>query len=190
LNLTITHDHTDHVSGVGKLIEKYKAIVKRDTQDFTVGDLLVSPFKVPHDVECYGFSVHHQKSKISVLTDLGEITNETLKKISDSDIVVIESNHDERMVRENSRYPNHLKNRILSSRGHLSNQDCAKACLFLAQSGVKQIILAHLSENNNYPELAFRTVVDHLYQNGIIEGEDVRVEVAGADRMSGLYQVN
>ncbi|MCL2861704.1 MAG: MBL fold metallo-hydrolase [Firmicutes bacterium] len=189
LNLTITHDHTDHTSGVGRLIEKYKAILKRDTQDFTVGDLLVSPFKVPHDIECYGFSVHHKNSKISVLTDLGEIENEALKRISDSDIVVIEANHDERLVQENRCYPYHLKKRILSSYGHLSNRDCAKACLYLVQSGVKQIILAHLSESNNYPELAFRTVVDYLYQHGVAEGEDVKIEVAGANRMSGLYEV-
>jgi len=190
LNLTITHDHSDHISGVRQLIEKCKATLTRDTQDFTVGDLLISPFKVPHDIECYGYSVHNKKAKISVLTDLGEVSVETLKRISDSDIVVIEANHDERMLQNNPFYPTFLKKRILSPFGHLSNRDCAKACLTLAQSGVKQIILAHLSESNNHPELAYQTVVDYLYSHGIVEGEDVKIEVAGANKMSGLFQVN
>ncbi len=207
-SVIITHTHSDHISGVPSLTAKYKVPVyahylsreianKRDfdatclkefgDDDFCVGDLLISPFRVSHDVPCVGFSVLCGGKKVSVMTDLGYVTDKTIGGVSDSDMVVIEANHDEELLKNNPHYPYYLKKRILSDKGHLSNSACADAVVKLARSGVKQIMLAHLSRENNYPELAFSAVKDELTKNGIVEGKDVMMEVAPASKLSGLY---
>ncbi len=210
-SVIITHTHSDHISGVPSLTAKYGVPVyahylsrdivdKRDFRadclkefgdnDFCVGDLLISPFRVSHDVPCVGFSVLCGGKKVSVMTDLGYVTENMINKVSDSDMVIIEANHDEELVKNNPKYPYILKKRILSAGGHLSNSACAAAAVKLAEGGVKQIMLAHLSRENNYPELAFSTVRDALSENGIKEGKDVMIEVAPASRLSGLFVID
>ena len=210
-SVIITHTHSDHISGVPSLTAKYSTPVyahylsgeikdKRDfvgkclhefgDNDFCVGDLLISPFRVSHDVPCVGFEIFCGGKKVSIMTDLGYVTDNMIKKISDSDMVIIESNHDEELLKNNPKYSYFLKKRILSNSGHLSNAACAAACVKLAQSGVRQIMLAHLSRENNYPELAFSAVSDELSRNGIKEGRDVSIEVAPASKMSGLYIIH
>ncbi len=210
VSVILTHTHSDHISGVPSLTAKYSAPVyahylstdvkdKRDfdakclrefgDEDFCIGDLLISPFRVSHDVPCVGFEIYNGGKKFSILTDLGHVTENTVKRISDSDMVMIEANHDEELLKNNAKYSYFLKKRILSQNGHLSNAACAATVVRLAKSGVKQILLAHLSRENNYPELAFSAVSDALAQNGIKEGKDVMIEVAAAQRMSGLYTI-
>lgn len=210
VSVLVTHTHSDHISGIGALESKYgvpvyahslSADVKdkcglaadRFTEfgdgDFGIGDLLIAPFRVSHDVPCVGYRVYNRGKKVSILTDLGRVTDGIINSVADSDMVIIEANHDEELLMNNPKYTFFLKKRILSDSGHLSNAACAAAVVRLAAGGVRQIMLAHLSRENNYPELAFRCVADALAANGIREGKDVNIEVAAASRMSGLYEI-
>jgi phosphoribosyl 1,2-cyclic phosphodiesterase len=208
LSVLVTHAHSDHVSNLAsfgksagaKVYAHYlsaPAVMRRGKLDvtefgggeFTVGDICVSPFAVPHDVPCVGFTLRLCNKAVSVLTDLGEAEAGTVRAISDSDIVLIESNHDEGLVKSGA-YPWPLKKRILSREGHLSNAACAEVCTSLAANGrVKQIILGHLSRENNYPELAFSTVKERMLEGGIIEGRDVALSVAGQHKRTALFKV-
>ena len=207
LSVLITHTHADHISQLAPLVKKtgakvyahhlsVPALPKRigancaefDLAEFTIGDISVTPFQVPHDVPCQGFTLRRRNRAISILTDFGEADESLINQISDSDILFIEANHDEGLVQKGA-YPCHLKRRILSKNGHLSNADCAKVCTRLLNHRARQIILGHLSRENNYPELAFNTVAGALREAGAVEGKDVSLEVAPAASMSGLYEV-
>lgn len=211
VSVLITHCHSDHISGIDtfcrrhkdaavychsdclgslwqKLGESRKKLVSSDG-DFFVGDITVSPFRVSHDVPCVGYSLLSGGKKATIATDIGKVTRKMLDSVSDSDLIIIESNHDETLLRNNASYSPFLKNRILSDKGHLSNGACAECVAYLACRGVKQIVLAHLSRENNYPELAFETCKNYLFSRGLCEGKDVRLEVAYADRMSSLFEI-
>ena len=123
-------------------------------EDFIVGDIIVSPFQVSHDVPCCGYSFLSEGSKISVVTDLGYMPDYTLDGLVDSDAVLIESNYDSDLLRQNPMYSDYLKSRISGKNGHLSNVDSAECVARLVGAGVRNIILGHLSEQNNSPELA------------------------------------
>jgi len=206
--ILITHAHSDHVANLCALTKKYApdvfchkdsfAAVNTKVRggrlipvdgDFFVGDLTVSPFKVSHDVPCVGYSIYNAGRKVSIVTDLGQVDEYALSALSGSDIVFIEANHDEDMVLGNPSYPYALKKRILSGKGHLSNTACALALLKIAKSGVKQVILGHLSQENNYPELAHGTVSRILTENGIKEGRDISIAVAGFCKPSNVFEV-
>lgn len=154
-----------------------------------MGDITVTPFKVSHDVPCVGYSFLSGGSRITLATDTGKLSNRAMETLCDSDLVVIESNHDESLVRQNPNYSEFLKARILSECGHLSNNACAECVAQLADSGVKQVVLAHLSRENNYPELAFETCKNRLLRDNIVEGRDLMLEVALHDRMSSLFEI-
>jgi len=206
ISVLITHTHSDHIGHVGAMqrVEGAKVYahylsgsVKNkgkftfcefDSEAFSIGDILVKPFSVPHDVPCVGYQLECGGKSVSVVTDFGEASEKCVLQISESDIVMIEANHDEGLLTGGT-YPWHLKRRVLSKEGHLSNSACAEVCVKLAEGRTKQIILGHLSRENNYPELAFKTVADRLRLSGCKEGQDIRVEVAPSHCMSGLYQV-
>lgn len=203
----ITHCHSDHTQTLPALSRKYSPEVYCHADcygqinkkmnggrlipvegDFFVGDITISPFRVSHDVPCVGYCFYQKGRKISIVTDLGCVDGAALNALSGSDIVFIEANHDEELLKNNPSYPAALKKRIMSGRGHLSNTACARALLHIAD-GVKQIILGHLSQENNYPELAYDTVSRILTQNGIREGRDIRIDVAGFNKPSNVYEV-
>ena len=209
----VTHSHGDHIGGVPAFVRKYgtqvychtdtcgtlyakmgvtlqRKIARIDESDFFVKDITVSPFAVSHDVHCLGYSLYNAGGKISVATDLGHINSMVINRIAGSDIALIEANHDEQVLKNNPRYPDRLKARILSRSGHLSNASCGAAVAELARSGVKQVILGHLSENNNTPELALGTVKDILRGSLAELDNDVRVAVALQERMSAVYEIN
>ncbi len=194
----LTHCHSDHVKGVKSFVSKHPVRVIGTTcavaaavgdgygnfeylfeRDFFIGDITVSPFKVSHDVPCYGFSMYCGGKKISIATDLGVMPDEVVRNISDSDVVMIESNHDVGLVRSNCNYPEYLKRRILSGRGHLSNTACAETCAKLIMGGTRKLILAHLSEENNSPKLAYDTVSGELHKYGLVDGRDYNIYIAG-----------
>lgn len=209
--ILVTHEHTDHIAGVGVISRKYdipvyaneetwmamvgksgevaaKNIRVIDDADFYIDDLCIQPFDIPHDAaRPFGYSVSAGGKKIAVMTDLGHVTDRVLRHAQDANIVLLESNHDIEMLKCGP-YPYPLKQRILSTHGHLSNEDAAKTALKLAFSEVRGILLGHLSQQNNFPELAYQTVCDYLGQNGVVVGRHVAVAMTRQDGMTGFYE--
>ena len=172
----ITHEHSDHVSGLKMLLKYYDLPlyaphtvaarlcgflpiaeehmhVIRPGEDFRLGTLRVRAFHTPHDTdESVGYRLEG-RGTFALATDMGHVTEEVLEGLIGADAVLIESNHDLDML-YNGPYPAQLKRRILSDHGHLSNTDCAALAMQLAQTGTGTIILGHLSKENNRPDLA------------------------------------
>ena len=205
----VTHEHADHVLGLGAFLTKYNAMLylhaatrpvfdyinadKVLTFDgsFQIGDITVDFFPVPHDSRfCFGYTFTCGKHKISLATDLGRISDAIIERMNGSQIVMLECNHDIMKLQHNKRYPTVLKQRIMGSHGHLSNPSCALAVYRLAKMGVGQVILAHLSGENNSPALAYSFVRDFLGQRGVIEGRDIYIDVAHQDTPSVLFHLD
>ena len=198
----ITHEHTDHVSGLrvfagknrlctyaspgtlhalrtaGILTPKHQAVAL-STEGVECAGMTVRPFHIPHDcAEGYGFTVATSDGrKIAFCTDLGSVTEEVSAALQGCDLVVLESNHDVRML-QNGPYPYALKRRILSQRGHLSNEACSSLLPQLAARGTGRFLLAHLSKENNTPELAYQTSLCSLQMAGMNAGRDFELAVA------------
>lgn len=184
----ITHEHSDHISGLKMLLKYYwPAIYAPRTvasrlwrmlpeidgclrvipvgEPFLLGRLVVRAFHTMHDTdESVGYRVEGD-GVFALATDMGCVTDEVLEGLRGADTVMIECNHDEEMLRYSS-YPVYLKRRILSERGHLSNADCAQLARSLAHSGTGRIILGHLSRENNTPMRALDTVRAALEGSG------------------------
>lgn len=212
--ILLTHEHFDHLSGVKFFLNKHKmtkifipAFVREmaldgisslpnsqiewfTSSDFCVKDLQVSCFVLPHDSNfCVGYSVIFEGKKVSVATDLGFVSSDTLRCLSGSDILFLESNHDENLLRQNPKYPAKTKKRILSDNGHLSNLACGLAIVSLAPSGLKQVVLAHLSEENNTPNLAYSTIKKILLEHDIEEGKNLCVDVAFQNDVGTVFNI-
>ncbi len=194
----VTHEHIDHVRGIDVLsrranpditvhaAEKTAACLKCARErlfahpaEFSVeiGDLSVSSFVTPHDSVCsVGYVIRDMERgrAVGIATDMGYMPDSVLERLCGCQSVILESNHDVDMLMSGP-YPYDLKMRILSRRGHLSNADCAAAAVTLAKNGVRRILLAHLSEENNTPALALRTTAQALEQAG---AGDVFLDVA------------
>ncbi|MBP3619794.1 MAG: hypothetical protein J6J24_03940 [Clostridia bacterium] len=140
--------------------------------------MLINPIEVPHDVPCFGYSLVENDKKISILTDLGHTNDRILQSVQGSQLVYLEANHDLSMLKNCEKYPLSLRMRIAGKNGHLSNDASAEAIARLVKTGTKQIVLAHLSTENNTPELAFNYIVSKLEQQGLVEGEQFRIDVA------------
>lgn len=198
--VVVTHEHSDHILSLDKLhgegipvyahVRAQQAIlkktgpidfVKEDFYDggFMVEDILVRPFRLPHDA-CYplGYSFECGGDKVSVATDIGHVTDGVIDNLAGSRIVLLEANHDRELLLHNPKYPAILKKRIDGMRGHLSNDDAAAIARKILSGKLERLILAHLSEKNNSPELAFSAVVEGLTKEGVREGRDLTVEVA------------
>ena len=209
-----THEHVDHVRGVGILSRKYNlpiyategtwegmadkvgSVESRNRciltpeQDFYIGEMNVMPFSTPHDAnQPVGLSFSCGGARFSIATDLGCIKKGWFKYVCGSDAVLLESNYDPDMLQAGS-YPYALKHRILSNRGHLCNEDAGRCATELVKGGARHIILGHLSKENNFPELARRCTEDALRANGIVPGEDVRLDVASRDGVTGIFGIS
>ena len=194
-----THEHSDHIKGVGILSRKYdlpiyategtwqgmdKLIgavsaknrrVLTPEQDFYIGDLNVTPFATPHDAnEPIGLSFACGCARFSIATDIGCVRAGWLNHV---------------LLKAGS-YPYDLKRRILSNRGHLCNEDAGKCAAELARAGARHIILGHLSKENNFPELALRCCLDALRAQGVDPQTDVRVDVASRDGVTGIFGIS
>ncbi|HSL85626.1 MAG TPA: MBL fold metallo-hydrolase [Bacteroidales bacterium] len=203
--ILITHEHSDHVKGAGILSRKFDIPIYANEKtwtamekcmgnikshnirmvekEFTLRDLEITSFRVPHDaVACRGYTISHGGRKISIATDIGVFTEEIRMNIMDSDLVLLESNHDIEMLKFGP-YPYSLKRRVLSEFGHLSNTDAGKAALEILKNGHKKIVLGHLSGTNNIPELAFKTVENIVLEEKLSIGKDLDVELALASRI-------
>lgn len=208
--ILVTHEHSDHTKGVGLFARKYHtkiyahadgvdAIISKlgkiDTNqiieffsDFAIDDYNIHPFKLPHDsVCCVGYTIRENDKQISIMTDLGYTNNDIIKNVFGSRLVILEANYDEKMLRESTKYSYSLKNRIAGRFGHLSNKDSADVICKLACAGVKQILLAHLSEENNTPDLCYTSICDMVSKQGVTPGVNIMIDVAKAHDISTMF---
>jgi len=185
--ILITHEHTDHVRGLAKLLDRtripiYASAETLEAVDYMVparvrttpmngqsveiGPFAVHGIPVPHDAAGpMAYHLHGGVNRITVATDLGEVPSALGKVLRQSTALVFESNHDEKLLRGGS-YPEFLKERILSEFGHLSNDQCAEALSECIGNGLRTVVLAHLSDENNRPELARASAHEALKNSG------------------------
>ena len=197
----VTHEHIDHIKGIRVFCSKnnipvymtegtYKGIVENDyslqkvdvnilKDEIDLKDFGVKYFRTMHDVnESCGYTFDLGDKKIGVCTDLGVVTDEVHNALEDCDTVLLESNHDVKMLQNNALYPFPLKRRIMSENGHLSNNACAEEIAKLIKLGATRFVLAHLSKENNLPMLARETTKSMLLMNGFKETNDYFLSVA------------
>ena len=211
--ILVTHEHADHIKGIGILSRKYdlpvyategtwagmdgklgaiapkNRVVFEPGQDFFLGSIDVTPFGTPHDAaQSVGYTFRLDGAKLAIATDLGCVREGWLNHVLGADAVLLESNYDPDMLRA-GRYPYELKKRILSRRGHLSNDDAGQVAVELARSGTRQIILSHLSKENNFPELAMRSCELAFRQAGLVPQEDALLYVANRDGNTGMFSI-
>lgn len=170
--ILLTHDHSDHIKGLPVLCRRLSVPILwpgttfHSREPFSIGDIQITAFGTPHDAEpSCGFRFEAGEETLGFATDLGYVTREIYDVLRGVKRLVIESNYDPDMLRDGP-YPQSLKARIASRRGHLSNRDCAELLSHLTGEGLEQVALAHLSVNNNTPELAFRAAQDGLAGSG------------------------
>ena len=197
--ILVTHEHHDHVGGIGPLARRYDLPVYIDRQthaalpklgkidalqyfsageSFSFHNLLISSFSTTHDaVNPVGFTIQSSEGKIGFATDLGISTRLVTDQLKDCRVLVLEANHDEQLLQDGS-YPWSLKQRIRSRHGHLSNNESRMLLKDICWAGLDALFLAHLSEENNCPDLAeqtFRkTLTDCGYAPEIIVGRQSR----------------
>ncbi len=191
-NLTgilVTHEHIDHVAGLEMLTRKlgipvycnrltheeiqleqnfkFEARIFATGSSFEVGDILVDTFSIPHDAQDpVGFLVRTPTANVGFLTDLGHATNLVLERIRPAHALLLESNHDVKMLQDCPRRPWSLKQRILGRHGHLSNEAAAQAAQEIMSAGLRHLYLGHLSSECNRPEIAMRVMTERLEKIG------------------------
>ena len=154
-----------------------------------IGEFLVTPFSVPHDSsDNVGYMIEAEGVRFCIITDAGCVTDEMKTFISQANYLVIEANHDEEMLKSGP-YPEYLQKRILSDTGHLSNKNCGEVLANNATCNLKHVWLCHLSEENNHPELARKTVETILRSYGIVPGKDFELEVLRRQLPTGVYDL-
>ena len=211
--ICITHEHSDHVKGLGVLARKYEIPIYategtlreirkikslgeypeelltpvRPDVDFFVGDLTVKPFHIDHDAaDPVAYRIQSETKAVAVATDLGHFNQYTIDHLLELDAVLIESNHDLRML-ETGPYPYYLKRRIMGDFGHLSNENAGRLLNCILSDRLQHILLGHLSKENNLPELAYETV-----KLEVDEGDcpycssDFHMAIASRERMSEI----
>lgn len=205
--ILVTHEHSDHISGIRVFSSKFNtkvyanaktmahilksapglsggnACIITEASPFSIRSMKIKAFPTPHDsAQSFGYVVESEGKKYAVATDTGKITRSMLVNLAGCEAVLIESNHDEEMLKSGP-YPYALKKRILSDSGHLSNKKCAWLATQLAIWGTKRIALGHLSEHNNTEEKAFDAAKTMLEANNIRTGLDVILKVAKKDEI-------
>ena len=206
--ILVTHEHSDHIQSIATLSKKYNIPVYankktwdamkdkknkisednvmyfNNNKSFSLGDLTIFPFDIPHDAAnpC-GFTISDSNSKVSIATDIGHMTTSILDNIKNSNFLLLEANYEPDVLKCSS-YPFHLKERIASPIGHLSNIEAGKTINYLADFGVKNIMLGHLSKENNFPELAYKSVLEQ------IENKDLTLNVASRFEPTKFFEVS
>ena len=213
--ILLTHEHSDHVQGLGVFLRKYQIPVYAtqgtidavcrmknlgvfDTslltpisneERFTIGDIGVLAIKTSHDAaDPVAYRFESGDVSTAVVTDLGEYNDYIIDSLKGLSGVFIEANHDVEMV-QSGPYPQFLKERILSGTGHLSNHTCGEAIAQNMSEDLKRVWLCHLSEENNHPELARKTVETILRSYGIVTGADIQLEVLKRNTPTGPFEL-
>ena len=211
--IIVTHEHIDHIKSIGTLAKKYqipvyanlgtwngieneKSVIEIENknyfkigEEFQIGDLKIKPFSTSHDaMDSCGFSIKNNEQKISIATDLGEMTNEVMENLKNSKFILLESNYEPEVLKFCS-YPYSVKSRIAGQRGHLSNNEAGKTISKLLDYGLKNVMLGHLSKESNFPELAYKSVVNELDKNGINKKE-IDIKVASRTEPSKLLKIS
>ncbi len=213
----ITHDHADHIKSVGNLANDYGRTVyatrpvheginrnycvsSKLTPDHTqyvekgvtvtIGDMNITPFPVPHDSsDCVGYRIEAHGLTFCLITDVGKVTPEIEAEVERANYLVLEANHDEDMLSMGP-YPGYLKARIRSGKGHLSNKEAAHLLCEKATPRLSHVWLCHLSEENNHPELARKTVETILRGYGIVPGVDFQLDILKRKQASEVYELS
>ena len=211
----ITHEHADHIQGLGVISRKlalpiytaektYNAILQggkvgkipdglfneiSSDEIFSIGDIEVHSFSTSHDAaDPLGFRFESGDKSFAIATDLGCYNDYIIRQLTDLDGILVESNHDVRML-EAGAYPYFLKQRILSDRGHLSNEEAGHLLEHILHDGLKNIILGHLSKENNYPALAMQTVCAEITMGETpYKAGDFKIDIAKRDMPGALLE--
>lgn len=214
--IVVTHEHSDHIGGLGVIARKdhipmlgskgtaqgildCDSLGKYDTElvgsfdglaPFMIGDLQIQPIRISHDAnEPTAFRVNCNGKSAAVMTDLGYFDENIIQNMMGLDAMLVESNHDIRMLQTSTRYSYYLKQRILSELGHLSNEACGQMVARLLHDNLKHVFLGHLSHENNYPQLAFETVKCEIDLDPVpYKAKDFDISVAGRDASSKLVE--
>ncbi len=214
--ILITHEHSDHIQGLGVFsrkygipiyaskgtidgIRNYKSLgqvqeelfhVIKCNEMFMIGDIVVKPFSISHDAyEPTGFRMEHHGKAVAIATDLGKYDDYIVENLKGLDGIVLEANHDIHML-EVGPYPYPLKQRVLGERGHLSNELSGRLLCRIFHEGLKCVMLGHLSKENNYAELAYETVkLEVTLSNTQYKGDDVPLFIADRDKMSKIFDL-
>ena len=210
--IIVTHEHSDHVKNLGAISKKYnipvyanektfenmpeqtslideknKKIFNTDDH-FEIGDLKIYPFHIPHDAaEPCGYNIYNEDKKISIATDIGHMDNNILKKLEESQFLLLESNYEPEILKY-AKYPYYLKQRIAGPNAHLSNQEAGLTITKLVYSGVNNIMLGHLSKQTNFPELAYKTVMEEIIKSKI--NSELSLNVASRLKPSKVIEVS
>lgn len=208
LGIVVSHEHADHIRGVGVLARRFglpvwmtpgtleacreifngseRVLTFANDETFEVGDLHVQPFGLSHDAaDPVNFAVSGMDAKLGIATDLGVVTHLVFERLRGADLVVMETNYDRELL-INGPYPWDLKRRIDGSRGHLSNRRAAETLAGLAEHGLRQALLAHLSDENNRPELAEGTCREELCGRGM---QDFGLTVVEQEHPSPVFVI-
>jgi len=209
--ILLTHEHSDHMSGLDVWCKQFhtpiycnrltEEVLKRmlperqrnwriftTGRDIEIGDVTIQCFPIPHDaVEPVGFVIHHEQSALGFLTDLGFPTKLVYERVRQVQTLVIETNHDEKLLQNDTKRPWSVKQRIMSRHGHLSNAAAADVLRELLGSKLRRAVLGHLSRDCNTPDLAVSTVRKKLDEAG---AQGVEVHCASQREISPRLAVN
>lgn len=214
--ILITHEHSDHIAGLGVVVRKChipiygthgtieaikasKSLGRIDKElfheidpkeDFSIGDLNIKAVPISHDAaEPCAYRINNGDKSVAVLTDLGVYNDDIIEAMKGLDVILLEANHDIKML-EVGPYPYPLKMRILGEHGHLSNEASGQLLSELLHDNMKHIFLGHLSNENNYPDLAYETVKSEIsLGKSPYKGSDFPIEVALRHKISSKVEI-
>lgn len=216
--ILVTHEHSDHISGLGVILRKNsipvygtnetmeeasktKYLDKVDFSlmngvnpdvEFTIGTLKIRPFSILHDaVNPCGYRISNESGEksVAVATDMGCYNDYIVDNLKDLDAILLEANHDVKMLQVGS-YPYYLKQRILGNRGHLCNEVSGRLLDSILSDKLKKIFLGHLSKENNYPELAYESVRAEInLSDSPFKADDFDIQVARRDRVTEYVEI-